>query len=188
MTKTLTFLTDRRRRIWLRLMQPSDAAHLVDIFAHLSPQSRYMRFHEPLEAPDPARVEEKAREMAALDPDKGRGWLAFANIRGRRTPVGGIQWVRVDETTAEIALTVRDDFQGQGIGRELLRAAVLDAADAGVARIVAIVHGTNQAVMHLLRHSPVPIQKTISAGEIYVEVDLKDSGIVEGLRRQTGAV
>lgn len=185
MKHSLTFLTRRKRRIWVRPMTAKDAPLLIEIFAHLSPQSRYMRFHEPLEAPDPEQVEEKAREIAALDPDRGHGWLAFATVRGRRTPVAGIRWVRVDETTAEIALTVRDDFQGQGIGRELLGIAVLDAADAGMARVVAIVHGANQSVLQLLRHSPAPIHKTISAGEIYVEADLAE--IAQALRAQAQA-
>ncbi len=185
MEHSLTFLTRRKRRIWLRPMRPDDVSHLIDIFAHLSPQSRYFRFHEPLEAPDPEQVEEKAREIAALDPDKGRGWLAFANVRGRRTPVGGIRWVRVDETTAEIALTVRDDFQGQGIGLELLRIAVLDADAAGVRRVVAVIQGANQSVVQLLRHAPAPIQKTISAGEIYVEADLRE--VAAAMREQAPA-
>lgn len=187
-TPRYTFRTSRNRRIWVRPMTHKDAPLLIEIFAHLSPQSRYLRFHEPLAAPEPERIEKTAREIAALDPDQGRGWLAFANIRGHKTPVGGVRWVRVDGDNAEVALTVRDDFQGQGIGRELLTLAILDASAGGVAKIVAVVHGSNQAIMQLLRYSPVPLQKSVSAGEIFVEVDLKESGIVEGLRQQSSAV
>lgn len=178
----LTFRTNRNRRIWVRPMTCQDAPLLIDIFAHLSPQSRYLRFHESLDAPDPALVEERAREMATIAPDRGRGWLAFANIGGRKTPVGGARWVRVDDETAEIALTVRDDFQGQGIGRQLLRVAVLDADAAGISKLTAVVHGSNQAAMQLLRYSPVPLQRDIHAGEMYVEIDLRQSGLVEHLR------
>lgn len=183
-TTYLTFLTSKNRRIWVRPMTCQDAPLLLDIFANLSPQSRYMRFNESLESPDPALMERTAHEIVALDPDQGRGWLAFANIRGRKTPVGGVRWVRVDAEHAEIALTVRDDFQGQGIGSKLLPIAVLDASAAGITTIVAVVHGANQAVVQLLRHSPVPLQKTVSGGAIYVEIDLKESGIVERLREQ----
>ncbi len=187
-TTYLTFRTSRNRRIWVRPLTCNDAPLLIDIFAHLSPESRYMRFHESLESPDPARVEATARQIAGIAPEQGHGWLAFANIRGRKTPVGGARWVRVDNETAEIGLTVRDDFQGQGIGRELLRLAVLDADAAGITKIVAVIQGANQAITQLLRHSPVPLERSVSGGEIYVEIDLKESGIVESLRQQTSVV
>ncbi len=187
-TPQLTFLTNRNRRIWVRPMTCQDAPLLIDIFAHLSPESRYMRFHESLESPDQERIEKTALEIASLKPDQGRGWLAFANIHRRRTPVGGVRWVRVDAESAEIALTIRDDFQGQGIGSELLRLAVLDADASGIAKIVAVIQGANHPITQLLRRSPVPLHKTVSGGEIYVEIDLKGSGIVESLREQASAV
>ncbi len=172
-----TFHTRTGRRVWVRTITGAeDAPYLVDIFAHLSPQSRYMRFHEPLDDPDPAVVLAKAREIAENAPLQGRGWLAFVH-RGRqpKVAVGGVRWVRLQPDVAEIALTVRDDFQEQGIGRELLRLVALDARAAGIKKLIAVYQGANQAVSQLLSHSPVPMQRVIHAGEIFIEADLTDA-------------
>ncbi|MCS7040119.1 MAG: GNAT family N-acetyltransferase, partial [Caldilineales bacterium] len=179
-----SFRTAKGRRIWVRPLRADDASHLVAIFEALSPESRYLRFHEPLEAPDPALVAARAREMVEVTLRHGRGWLAFARRGNRRVPIGGVRWVRVptaapdEPPQAEIAVTVCDAFQGQGIGRELLRLAVLDAHAAGIRRLLAVVHGSNRAVMHLLAHAPVPLRQTIHAGEVYIEADIGDGKLL----------
>ena len=171
------FHTRTGRRVWVRAITGAeDTPYLVDIFAHLSPQSRYMRFHEPLDDPDPEVVQAKARELAENVSSQGRGWLAFVH-RGRqpKVAVGGVRWVRLQPDVAEIALTVRDDFQEQGIGRELLRLDALDARTAGIKKLIAVYQGSNQAVSQLLRHSPLAVHRVIHAGEIFIETDLTDA-------------
>lgn len=168
------FRTRTGRSLWVRTIAGAeDAPYLVDIFAHLSPQSRYMRFHESLDAPDEAVIEATAHEIAANASLQGRGWLAFVH-RGRqpKVAVGGVRWVRLQPDVAEIALTVRDDFQEQGIGQELLRLAALDARASGIRKLIAVYQGANQAVSQLLHHSPVPVERVIHAGEIFIEADL----------------
>jgi acetyltransferase len=184
-----TFRTAKGRRIWVRPLRGDDAPHLVTLFQALSPQSRYLRFHESLEAPDPALVEAGAREMVEMTLRHGRGWLAFARQGNRRVPIGGVRWVRVPPSApdeppqAEIAVTVCDAFQGQGIGGELLRLAVLDAHASGIRRLLAVVHGSNRAVMHLLAHAPVPLRHSIHAGEVYIEADIGDEAVLTSLTR-----
>lgn len=132
-----------------------------------------MRFHEPLDDPDPAVVQATATELAANVSLLGRGWLAFVHSgRQPKVAVGGVRWVRLQPEVAEIALTVRDDFQDQGIGQLLLRLAAFDARASGIKRLIAVYQGSNQAVSQLLRHSPVPVERVIHAGEIYIEADL----------------
>lgn len=175
-------------RIRVRILTAADAPYLIDLFENLSPQSRYQRFHEPLEDPDPVRVQSTADEIASTTASKGKGWLAFADLPGEPdAPVGGVRWVRVNETTAEVGLTIRDDMQGQGIGRELLRLLVLDAHSAGIEKLVAVTLATNQAVSVLARHSQVPLTRSIYAGELYLEADISDKAgiaqIADGLMR-----
>lgn len=132
-----------------------------------------MRFHESLDDPDSAVIQATAREIATNVSLQGRGWLAFVH-KGRqpKVAVGGVRWVRLQPNVAEIALTVRDDFQEQGIGRELLRLAALDARASGIKKLMAVYQGANQAVSQLLNHSPVPVERVIHAGEIFIEADL----------------
>ncbi len=171
------FRTRTGRRVWLRtLAGAKDVPYLIDLFSHLSPTSRYLRFNEPLADPDPAAVAAEARAIAENACRQGKGWLAFVRMgRKPQVAVGGVRWVRLDQEEAEIALTVRDDFQGQGIGQAMLRVAAADARAAGILRFVAIVHSANQAVSQLLRHSPVAVRRVIHAGQIYIEADLTDA-------------
>ncbi len=186
-----TFRTAKGRRIWVRPLRAGDAPHLVAIFQALSPQSRYLRFHEPLEAPDPALVETRACEIVETTLRHGRGWLAFARRHNRRVPIGGVRWLRVPPSApdeppgAEIAVTVCDAFQGQGIGRALLRLAVRDAHAAGIRRLLAVVHGSNRAVMYLLAQAPVPLRQSVYAGEVYIEADLGNDELLASLTEST---
>lgn len=173
--------------VWIRLLTAADAPYLIELFEHLSPQSRYQRFHEPLEDPDPVRVQTTADEIASTTAKTGRGWLAFADLPGEpKSPVGGVRWVRVADSVAEVGLTIRDDMQGQGIGRELLRLLVLDAHSAGIKKLVAVTLATNQAVSALARHSHVPLTRSIHAGELYLEADISDEGLVARLAAELG--
>ncbi|NOX60809.1 MAG: GNAT family N-acetyltransferase [Chloroflexi bacterium] len=182
---TYAFQADDGAWVRVRPMRADDAPHLVDIFEHLSPESRYLRFHEPLDAPDPHLVKQTAVEMAENATKNGRGWLAFVDLPDRaNAPVAGVRWVRLDEETAEIALTVRDDMQRKGIGRELLRLAALDAYASGVRKLIAVLIATNQPVLRLLQRSPFPVKRTYRSGELYVEVELTDDGVAQLLHER----
>ena len=172
---THTFTTKTGLSVWILPLRPDDTQNLVDIFDHLSPDSRYLRFHEALNSPSAEFIQEKAEEMATIPGEKGKGWLAFADLPGQPcAPVGGVRYVRIPGKTdvAEVALTVRDDVQGQGIGRELLELVVRQARDEGIRSLVAIVQAGNRAVLKLLGGTPYPINRSQKNGEVYVEADI----------------
>jgi acetyltransferase len=156
-------------------MQPDDAQNLVDIFEHMSPESRYLRFHEALTHASSQLVRETAAEFATMPPEKGKGWLAFADLPDQPcAPIGGVRYVRLanDPGAAEVALTVRDDLHGQGIGRELLKVLTAQARAEGLRKLIAIIQADNRAVLKLLSAAPIPIERTFENGEIYMEADL----------------
>jgi len=172
---THIFRTKTGLLIWIRPLSPDDTQNLVDIFEHLSPDSRYLRFHEALNNPTDEFIQEKAEEMATIPEEKGKGWLAFADLPDQPcAPIGGVRLVRLPETTdaAEVALTVRDDLQGQGIGRELMGLVVKLARAEGIRSLVAVVQAGNRAVLKLLSDTPYPINRSLNSGEVYVEVDI----------------
>ena len=74
---THTFKTNSDLLIWIRPLHPDDIQNLVDIFKHLSPDSRYLRFHEALTDPSPQLIQKRAEEMALVPAEKGKGWLAL---------------------------------------------------------------------------------------------------------------
>ena len=172
---THTFEAKNGLLVWIRPMRPDDTQNLVDIFAHLSPESRYLRFHEALTHASSHLVHDTAAGFATMPAEKGKGWLAFADLPDQPcAPVGGIRYVRLaDEPgVAEVALTVRDDLHGQGIGRELLYLLAKQARTEGIRKLTAIVQADNRAVLRLLSAAPIPIKRNFKGGEIYMEADL----------------
>ena len=108
------------QRVHLRLMRPSDKRLLLDGFERLSPSSRYARFMS-------AKSRLTERELQYLTEVDGVDHFAMGALRRRFVSsdegVGSARFVRLAEQpdTAEAAVTVLDDFQGQGLGSILLQ-------------------------------------------------------------------
>jgi acetyltransferase len=152
------FYSNEDHLIVLRPLQPTDAHLLVDLFEHMGPDSRYLRFNLALIDPDPKTIWEEARRMAIVDPDKDGAWLAFTDLPGQKNaPIGGVRYVRQDQETAEAALVVRDDMQGKGIGKGLLAFLADRAREAGIKRLVATIQRANRALLHILNNSPLQV-------------------------------
>jgi acetyltransferase len=153
------FVLHNGKRLTIRPLQQSDTHNLIDIFQHLSPNSRYQRFNTVLDHADPARVEEKAGEIAR-SVIRGKGLLAFDGDEA----VGGVRYVRVSEDSAEIALTFRDDYQRQGLGTYLLRKLVEAARDDGYTYLVGSAQDSNQGLWALLDNLDEPFTRTHDHG------------------------
>lgn len=158
----------------LRRLQASDAPCLVDLFEHLSSESRYLRFNIPLNNPDPEWVYQEATAMAQIDPEAGEGWLALADLPDHKDAcVGGIRWLRTDqEGIAEVSLVVRDDLQGLGIGTEMIRFVGTRAYEQGVKQLIGLVQSTNAPLWRALKHMKIPIKRKMEGSYSYVEIDL----------------
>ena len=133
--------------VLIRPVRSTDAPLLARGFARLSPQSRWMRFLG-------AKTSLSAAELRYLtDVDhhdhEAIGALSAADGRG----VGIARYVRDtdDPRTAEIAVTIVDDWQGRGLGTELLAGLSDRARQADIDRFTALVSTQNGAMAGLLR-------------------------------------
>jgi RimJ/RimL family protein N-acetyltransferase len=124
-----------------------DAELLADGFARLSAESRRLRFLTAKQQLSPAELEYFTKvdhhdheAIGAVDLADGRG-------------VGIARYIRDpgDPTTAEIAVTVVDEWQGRGLGTELLTRLVERAREEGVTRFTALVDAGNESMQNLLR-------------------------------------
>ena len=167
------FVTHQGQEICIRLMQEEDTPHLIDLFDHLSPESRYRRFHRWLENPDPERVRQGAEQLAHIPAGQGMALLGFAWIDNAAAPVAVARYVRLSETVAEPALTIRDDFQGQGIGSFLFQQLIAAAQAEQMQQFVATIQPSNQGALHLVKHAGLPFTQTVDEGQIVVTIDLQ---------------
>lgn len=154
-----TFRTKDGELIGLRPLRPEDAHHLVDLFDHMGPESRFLRFNLALTNPDRELVWSEARRLTQIDPELDGAWLAFAQLSDdEEVPVGGARYMRIDDHSAEASLAVRDDMQNKGIGTELLRYLVRHARQAGIKKLVATVQRNNRPIFHLLLKSDLQLE------------------------------
>src|ERR1700704_2165386 len=101
-------LTDQRR-VWIRALHRREERPIRALHARLSPCTRYLRFLSPIPTLPDALVRRLAcvdyrRRLAVVAGDEGAGWAGGGALGGFRG---------VDETTAEVAVVVQDDWQRQ---------------------------------------------------------------------------
>ena len=135
--------------VLIRQVHSADAPLLADGFARLSADSRWMRFLTPKKALSPAELSyftdldhHDHEALGALDTGDGRG-------------VGIARFVRNadDPHAADIAVTIVDDWQRRGLGRELLALLADRARQEGIRRFTAMVAADNVAVAGLLSNA-----------------------------------
>jgi len=134
--------------VLIRSVRGTDAPLLADGFARLSPQSRRMRFLGTKTTLSAAELryftEVDHHHHAAI------GALSAAGERG----VGIARYVRdaAYPQAAEIAVTIVDDWQGRGLGTELLSQLSDRTRQAGIDRFTALVPADNATMAGLLRN------------------------------------
>ena len=135
--------------VLIRQVQSADAPLLADGFARLSADSRWMRFLTPKKELSPAEL----RYFTDLDHHDHEALGALDNGDGRG--VGIARFVRNadDPYAADIAVTIADDWQGRGLGSELLARLSDRARQEGIRRFTALVAAENVAVAGLLRNA-----------------------------------
>jgi EmrB/QacA subfamily drug resistance transporter len=134
--------------VLIRQVQRADAPLLADGFARLSDASRRTRFLARKDALSPAEL----RSFTDVDHHDHEALGAVDQADGRG--VGVARYVRNpgDPQAAMVAVTVVDEWQGRGLGAELLRRLSDCARQEGIRRFTALVAEDNPAVAGLLRN------------------------------------
>lgn len=175
-------------QVLIRQVRSTDAPLLADGFARLSASSRQMRFLTVKQELSPAELRyfteidhHDHEALGALDATDGRG-------------AGIARYVRsaADPRAAEIAVTVVDEWQGRGLGRELVAQLAERARAEGIDRFTALVAADNVAVAGLARSFGGVIVGREYATVLYeiglvAGADPRPAGRQEGRARQAAA-
>ncbi len=170
-----TFKTSEGLLVEVYRVQAEDAHYLVDLFEHLSTNSRYMRYNQYLAGIAPAIVQSEAEHIALIDSAAGLMLLAFVDLPDQpHAPVAGARYVRTgDPNQAEVAVSVRDDMQHQGIGAQMLLYLAAEARRDGVGTLVGTFQTSNRRIWALLAESPYPSTTVIDGFQTTVSIDLQ---------------
>ena len=143
-----------------------DVDLILEMHFRLSKDSLYKRYHI---ARQPTRQE--IERIANLDNESGR--VMVAAIQGVKPKIVGLAYYVVTGTdTAETAFLVEDMYQGQGIGRRLMRALTHAAAAQDICYFNARVLPTNQSMIHLLYKNGRVVHKKRDYGAFEIRLDI----------------
>jgi acetyltransferase len=146
------------RLVLLRPIRPEDAPLLQEGFLHLSAQSIYMRFLKTAVA----LSDQQARQLANVDYDERMALVGSVIEDGVEHLVAVARYgtINGDEPgLAEAAIVVRDDYQGAGLGKILMKRLLQYGRQHSVRKLVATVHSSNARILRFITKSGLPFEK-----------------------------
>jgi GNAT superfamily N-acetyltransferase len=156
------------RSISIRAIEPADAAPLRAFYGVLSAESRRRRFLGGSSGITVQQAEKFAGELGVVavlheqGPDDG-------------AVVGHACLPLIEPTVAEAAFAIADAYQGAGVGRALLAAAIRAARASGIRRLTASMFVGNAAIHRLLLGTGLPYRQIAgSCGVDGIEIELDE--------------
>jgi GNAT superfamily N-acetyltransferase len=137
-------------RVLLRQIRREDRGRLAEGLQRLSPASRYLRFHRVIDR----LSDEQLDELTDLDHVDHEAIVALDLERPDRPGVGVARYIRepFEPEVAEAAVTVADEYHGQGAGTLLLGALSVRARANGVQVFRNYVMDGNTAMLEVFDH------------------------------------
>lgn len=157
----------------IRAIRPDDKNRIVEAFKNLEPESIYTRFF----GFKSELTDEELKTTTEIDFEKTVALVVTIPASGgEETIIGTGRYVMYDPPNglrrAEIAFTVEEDYQGQGIASSILRHLIHIAREKGVSRIEADVLAENIAMLAVFARSGLPMKKSLEEGTIHVTLSL----------------
>lgn len=160
------------RAVTIRLMRPDDKERLIEAFAKLDRQSIYTRFFSFRKELPPGPLNRIDRidlvRLAALVVTIGSG--------DDETVIGSATYVADTaadgQREAEVAFTIEEDFQRQGLASRLLAALAGIARRHGITRLKAeVLHG-NTAMLAVFQRCGLPMRTRRRADAVQITLEL----------------
>lgn len=161
------------RTVTIRSIRADDKSMVGKAFQSLSARTIYRRFFSP----KPTLTEADLKWITEVDFEKTVALVIELEEGHTRTLIGGGRYVEYESEgavrTAELAFTVRDDFQKKGIGRLLMEHLTIIGRAKGVARFEAVVLAENRGMLKVFAASGLPMRTENLGGEVKVTLSLE---------------
>jgi len=156
--------------VCVRAIQPDDKERLRVGFARLSARSVHQRFFHPVNE----LTADELRRLTEIDFRDHVGIVLTVGAGSDERLIADGRYVRVVSggDVAEVAFTVRDDYQHRGAATLLLRELVAIARERGVRKFVALVLDDNRQMLEVFRRSKLPLRESLVDGVRHVVLNL----------------
>jgi acyl-CoA hydrolase/RimJ/RimL family protein N-acetyltransferase len=165
--------TSKGLKIFLRPVKITDEGLMKDFFYSLSPKSMHKRFMSlRLDMPH-----ERLQEYLPVDYEKNMAIAALVKEEENEILIGLAQYfMNPDQHTAEIAIVVRDSYQGKSVGTEILFYLTSIARQRGLLGFTAEVLLENQPMLRLFDKLGFDIDRRYEEGMYSLDIPFRERG------------
>jgi acyl-CoA hydrolase/RimJ/RimL family protein N-acetyltransferase len=165
-----THRTKQDKEVFIRPIKALDEDHLRDFFHKLSDHNVYMRYFSQIRSL-PQKV---LKRFSDIDYAKDMALVILYPPQSTQQEIVGIgQWfIDSHDGTPELALQIRDDWQGQGLGNFMFLRLIEIAKSYQIQQMKADVLANNKAVNRIFETSGVHYQRKVELGVFSYTFDL----------------
>jgi RimJ/RimL family protein N-acetyltransferase len=159
--------------VTIRAIRPEDKRRFAEAFRNLESESVYTRFFRHKKE----LTDEDLKTATEVDFENTVALVVtLRSGEGGETIVGAGRYVLYDAPgeprSAELAFTVEEDYQGQGIAGMILRHLIRIAREKGVQQFEAEVLPENKAMLSVLARSGLPLKQSFEDGVLHLSLSL----------------
>ena len=156
----------------IRSIRPDDKNRLFEAFRNLEAESIYTRFFHHKKT----LTGEELKSATEIDFDNVVALVVTTGSGENEVIIGGGRYAAFETAgrrrSAEVAFTVEEDYQGQGIASRLLQHLVRIAREKGVSQFEAEVLPENKAMIAVFERSGLPVSKKFEGSAVHVILSL----------------
>lgn len=148
MRDTRTYLMDNGQPYVIRPIQAQDREHIIALFDHLSPQSRYLRFAHAISKLPDAFLE----DILELDYQTEMALVAILQSASTQDElIGMARYVTLPNSfICEFSISVADQYASHGIGTQLMLELIAYAKVQGLQEMIGYVLNSNPKMLSLV--------------------------------------
>ncbi|MGH7037323.1 MAG: GNAT family N-acetyltransferase [Stellaceae bacterium] len=149
--------------VFLRPIRRGDGPLLQDLFDHMSPEDRRLRFFAPIRH----LSEELVRQLTETDYETRIALLVFASDSGAVLGVARLA-AEPDRSRAEFAVALRSDWHGHGLGWLLMQRMLALAARLKFGEVFGIVLRENETMLAMCREMGFTVEAAPGEAEAVI--------------------
>jgi RimJ/RimL family protein N-acetyltransferase len=162
----------------IRALHPEDRNALLAAIGGMSDRSVYRRFFA-------LKRDFSEKEISTFLEIDFRNHVALVAVNkdGQEGIIAGARYVVIAPGQAEVACAVVDAYQGQGLGKLIIRRLCAIAKVAGLRELVAEVLPENLSMLKVFEASGLPVRVLREAGVLHVVIQLSSEAASMGSTR-----
>jgi GNAT superfamily N-acetyltransferase len=152
-----------------------------EMFYSFSERTRYLRYHAALKS----MPHNKLQVFCTVDYDTEMALIGLVGAPGEEQVVGVARYMTdAARESAEVAFTVRDDYQRKGLGTYFLNRLVTIARASGVRTFHAYVLMENSGMLKIFHRSGLIVETSTEADVVRATMKLPQDGLAAAGRKK----